>query len=480
MGSNGDSLPAALFDLTLDGEITTDDTARAEVAEDFGHIKRQLPRAVLRPRSTQDVAIVVRVASEHGIPVAARGMGHSTFGQAQAADGIVIDMRSLSAIEPVDHDTITVEAGATWRAVVTATSQYGRTPPVLTDYLGLSVGGTLSVGGIGGRSHRYGAQTDHVTQLEVVTGDGTIYTCTPETQSELFYSVLAGLGHHGIITRATLALVPEPTGVRRYKLYYPTAAALTADQRMLLHEGRFAYLQGDILPTEQGWVYILDAAFFRYPSAESYDDHLLAGLSDTRPLADIQDLTYLDFADHIAAVETLLRSTGEWSRPHPWWTAFLPDTVTDAFLDQLVSGLTVEDIGATGLIFVYPGFTAPMTTPLLRRPDTPVMFRVGILRTSPPDETAVGAAIADNRRWYDLARSLGGIGYHIGTIPLSPADWIEHFGPVWPSFSAAARRHDPHHVLCPGQGIDFCEDAQLVGSGQGPGKTEGTRRSENP
>jgi cytokinin dehydrogenase len=458
MGSNDGSLPVALLDLALDGELTTDDAARVEVAEDFGHIARQFPRAVLRPGSTQDVAAVVRVASEHGIPVVARGTGHSTFGQSQSADGIVIDMRSLSAVGPVDRDTITVDAGATWRAVVAATSQYGRTPPVLTDYLGLSVGGTLSMGGIGGCSHRYGAQTDQVTQLEVVTGDGTIHTCTPDAQPDLFHSVLAGLGHHGIITRATLALVLAPTAVRRYKLYYSTAAALTADQRMLLHEGRFAYLQGEILPAERGWVHMLEAAFFRYPSTEPRDDHLLAGLSDTRPLAAIRDLTYLDFADRLAPAEALLRSVGEWSRPHPWWTAFLPDTVTDDFVHQLASELTVEGIGATGLILVYPVFTASMDTPLFRRPEAPVVFLVSILRTSPPDETAVSAAIADNRRWYDLARTLGGIGYHIGTIPLSPADWIEHFGPAWSFFSAAARRNDPRRVLCPGHGIDFCEE----------------------
>ena len=65
-----------------------------------------------------------------------------------------------------------VGAGATWRAVLGATLARGLTPPVLTNYLGLSVGGTLAVGGIGGTSSRYGMQTDNVLALDVVTGDG--------------------------------------------------------------------------------------------------------------------------------------------------------------------------------------------------------------------------------------------------------------------------------------------------------------------
>jgi FAD/FMN-containing dehydrogenase len=48
----------------------------------------------------------------------------------------------------------------------------GLTPPTLTDYQDLSVGGTLSVGGIGGAMFRYGAQVDNVVALEVVTGVG--------------------------------------------------------------------------------------------------------------------------------------------------------------------------------------------------------------------------------------------------------------------------------------------------------------------
>jgi FAD/FMN-containing dehydrogenase len=58
------------------------------------------------------------------------------------------------------------------------------TPPVFTDYLELSVGGTLSAGGIGGTSPRFGGQVDNVAELEVVTGAGERMVCSPHQRAD--------------------------------------------------------------------------------------------------------------------------------------------------------------------------------------------------------------------------------------------------------------------------------------------------------
>src|SRR5437588_9356342 len=91
---------------------------------------------------------------------------------------------------------------------VPAALEHRLTPPVLTDYLELTVGGTLSAGGIGGTSHRHGPQVDHVRELEVVTGTGEIVTCSPASNTAVFSGALAGYGQAGIITRATIPLIP--------------------------------------------------------------------------------------------------------------------------------------------------------------------------------------------------------------------------------------------------------------------------------
>ena len=156
----------------FDGALRTDAGARLSVADDFGHLVHRRPLAVLEPGSVEDIARLIRFAARHGISVAARGEGHSAFGQSQVRDGVVIDMRRLARVHRVDATSVVVDAGVTWRTLLDATLERGLTPPALTDYQDLSVGGTLSVGGIGGAAFRHGAQVDNVVALDVVTGEG--------------------------------------------------------------------------------------------------------------------------------------------------------------------------------------------------------------------------------------------------------------------------------------------------------------------
>ena len=143
---------------------------RRRAAEDFGRIVHRRPLAVLEQGSVEDIVRLIGFARHLRISVAARGQGHSAYGQAQVDAGVVIGMRGLARVHDVDGSLADVDAGATWRGMLARTLPRGLTPPTLTDYQDLSVGGTLSVGGIGGAMFRYGAQVDNVVALEVVTG----------------------------------------------------------------------------------------------------------------------------------------------------------------------------------------------------------------------------------------------------------------------------------------------------------------------
>jgi FAD/FMN-containing dehydrogenase len=223
----------------LDGELCFDQRARAAAAEDFGHLVHRVPAGVLLPASEEDVATAVGWAAAHGHTFAAQGQRHSVFGRGQVGDGIVADLRRLRAIHGVQHDRVVVDAGATWSEVVAATLPQGLAPPVLTDYLELSVGGTLVVGGVGATTWRLGVQSDQVLELQVVTGRGERLTCSPDRNPGLFDAVRAGLGQVGVITRATLRLVPAPRQVRRFLLSYDDLATMLGDQRLLIGEHRF-------------------------------------------------------------------------------------------------------------------------------------------------------------------------------------------------------------------------------------------------
>jgi cytokinin dehydrogenase len=179
--------------------LSCDARILAAAADDFGHIIHKHPQAVLKPTSIADIVQLMRWAGSRGLKVAPRGEGHSTFGRAMTDGGVVLDMRALRTIHHLQSDRMVVDAGATWSTVLDATLPYGLTPPVLTNYLELSVGGTRAVGGIGGTTYRHGMQTDNILAMSAVTGDGRELACSPSSNADLFDAVRAGLGQCGVI-----------------------------------------------------------------------------------------------------------------------------------------------------------------------------------------------------------------------------------------------------------------------------------------
>ncbi|MGH3902612.1 MAG: FAD-binding protein [Pseudonocardiaceae bacterium] len=444
--------PGAVGIPQLRGALRYDEASVRWAAEDFGHLVHHRPRAVLRPGSVADVAAIVAFAAEAGLPVAARGAGHSTYGQAQAAGGVVIDMAALNQVGDVRGGQVTVQAGALWSEVLDATLAQGCTPPVLTDYLHTTIGGTLAVGGVGGATQHHGLQVDGVAELEVVTGAGRLVTCSPQRNRELFDAVRAGLGQCGVITSATLRVVPTPARARCYRLHYQDLATYLADQHLLVAQGRFDYLEGQVLPGESGgWRYLLEAATYYRPPATPHVAMLLDGLSQDR---EEEDFTYRDFQHRLAPGEAALRATGEWLHPHAWLNVLLPADTAAHVVGAILAELSAADLGSSGLAMLYPVRTGLLHAPLTRVPDSDLVWLFALLRTAGADDPAVAAAMTEsNRASYDLAVTYGGVAYPVNSLPMSPDDWRTHFGPRWPQLRTAKEEFDPHRILTPGQGI---------------------------
>src|SRR5918992_3652296 len=254
----------------LDGVLHTDLATRQRYAADAGRIVTGLPAAVLRPRSADDVAQVVRYGRAHRLPVAARGLGNTTGGQSLAPGGVVVDGRALAGIH-LGPDLATIGAGTTWLELARAAHAHGLAIPAATGYLDLTVGGTLSVGGIP-PAVATGAQVDHVHELEVVTGDGEIRRMSPTSDRDLFEAVLGGLGQFGIVTEATVALVPAPATVRGWSLPHTDPAAFFAHLRSLVRGGEVAEVFGDWWrPGEAGEVHHLNAFVFDTADCDTAD-----------------------------------------------------------------------------------------------------------------------------------------------------------------------------------------------------------------
>lgn len=436
----------------LDGELTTDPAALAEVSDDFGHIVHRTPLAVLRPGSVADVVALVRYANRHRLVVSVRGQGHSTDGQSQVRAGVVIDSRTLGQVHEIRSDRVRVDAGVTWYDLAVATLAHGRTPPVFADYLGLSVGGTLSTGGIGGATHKYGMQVDTVLELEVVTGTGELVTCSRTRHRALFESVLGSLGQLAVVVRATIRLVPAPASARGYQLYYADLDTYLADQRRALAAGRFDSLEGQVARTaaDDGWEFFVDAAVY-WTGTRPDDAAVTRGLRFDPARTLTRDYTYLEWIDRLQPTVDFLKAIGAWTLPHPWLDLFLSASRTAAVVAPTLAGLTPAGTGQ-GPVLLYPFRPALVRPRFVEVPREPVAFLFSLLRTTVPP-TTVESQLADNRDVYDRGVAVGGKRYPVGSVQLSHRDWIEHYGRDYGAFRAAKAAWDPRRVLSPGQGI---------------------------
>jgi cytokinin dehydrogenase len=438
----------------LDGELVLDPTGLATASDDYGHIVHRTPIAVLRPGSARDIATVIQYANRFRIKVAMRGQAHATYGQAQVEAGVVIDSSTLATIHSIGPGGATVDAGVTWLQLARAAADKGLTAPVFTDYVDLSIGGTLGAGGIGGATQHFGLQVDNVLALDVVTGDGVLRHCSPTSNRQLFDCVLGGLGQFGVLVGATIRMIPAPTEVRQYQLYYSDLDTYLADQRTLLADGRFSSLEGQAQPAATGgWEFFVDAATYYRPPASPDDAALLAGLHFDPARTVITEYSYLDWVNRLAPTVELLKALGIWYFPHPWINLFLPDSRTRSLVAATLADLTVDDTGQ-GPVLLYPYKTSRLTRPFVMRPAEPVAWLFALLRTAvPPDPATVARQLADNRALYEAARAVGGKRYPVGSVPFTPADWRDHYGTRWPAFAADKTGYDPQHTLTPGQGM---------------------------
>ena len=171
------SVPPELTD-----NLRTDPGAIKLASIDYGHIIKEKPFAVLYPSSVDDIRTLIYLSynSLFSYTIAAKGQAHSTWGQAQANDGVVVQMNSLNRFRNGTGILISgdrslgfyadVGGEQLWIDVLNATLTRGLSPVSWTDYLYPTVGGTLSNAGISGHTYQKGPQITNVLELDVLTG----------------------------------------------------------------------------------------------------------------------------------------------------------------------------------------------------------------------------------------------------------------------------------------------------------------------
>lgn len=188
-----EELPEELQALDIGPRIRIDPHATTRASTDFGRLTHALPAAVLYPSSVHDIMTLVQFSYSSSKPftIAPRGHGHSVRGQALAPHGVVIEMTSMRSggggdgkprvsVSPEGSVLSYVDAGGEqfWIDVLQETLKHGLAPRSWTDYLYLTVGGTLSNAGVSGQAFLHGPQISNVYELDVITGMNYLYLTT--------------------------------------------------------------------------------------------------------------------------------------------------------------------------------------------------------------------------------------------------------------------------------------------------------------
>ncbi|MET4921934.1 D-arabinono-1,4-lactone oxidase [Streptomyces sp. PSRA5] len=166
------------------------------------------PARTLSPASVEELAEAIRTAAADGLRVKAVGTGHS-FTSAAATDGLLIRPDLLTGIREIDRTagTVTVAAGTPLKRLNEALAREGLSLTNMGDIMDQTVAGATSTGthGTGRESASIAAQ---IRALELVTADGSVLTCSPAENPEIFASARIGLGALGVVTAITFAVEP--------------------------------------------------------------------------------------------------------------------------------------------------------------------------------------------------------------------------------------------------------------------------------
>jgi cytokinin dehydrogenase len=460
-------LAAQLGDL-----LVYDDDVRSKFTTDYGKVVHRDPGAVARCSNAEEVARVVRACRAAGVPIVGRGPGHTQTGQSTTEGGVVFDTSAMQKIHEIDAEGLTVvcDAGVIWRDLVAATVTDNLVPRVLTNNLGVSIGGTLSVAGLGVASFRYGAQVDNVVELEVVTGSGEIVHCSPQQNADLFDMVRSGLSQFGIITKARLRLRRCKPKVRKYFLLYDDLGTLMKDCERNMQPGdeTIHSIESWCSPCFQGVKKIGDGmelgvgaqtfAYWMYPfhvtveydeGEEPNNDEILARFSAYRQL-EISDFTQHEFCERLQPLFTLWDRSGYSDMAHPWMETVLPwDTAKD-FIELALSQLPPQALGPGGHILLWPSRGDTSHAPLFKHPGGDFVMGWGMLPGVP--EQFLEMALAQLDMASELSIAYGGKRYLSGYITFQGAEkWEAHFGAeTFAKMKAAKKRYDPDGILNPG------------------------------
>ncbi len=194
------------------------------------------PLCVVLPSSTAEVSSVMKICHAEGVPVIPRGSGTSLAGGAfPTADCVILGVAKMTKVIETDYPNrfIRVETGRTNLSVTGAVEEEGFFyAPDPSSQLACAIAGNIAMNSGGAHCLKYGVTTNNLLGVTLVQMDGTVLTIGGAHLDagglDLLGVICGSEGQLGVVTEATLRILPKPEGARPILMGFDSSEAAGA------------------------------------------------------------------------------------------------------------------------------------------------------------------------------------------------------------------------------------------------------------
>lgn len=208
----------------------------------------KLPDAVVFVETKEEVLEVVKFARKYKTPIICRGAGTNTVGACKVEhNGIILNFSNMKKILEINKENMTakVQPGVVLGDLQKAVEEVGLFyPPDPSNLKVSTVGGSIAQASAGAKSFKYGTTKNYILDLEVVTADVKVMHTGSNTVKNATGYDLTGLfvgseGTLGIITEATLKLIPKPESHKVIMAYFDTVEEAVESVNLMISQRIF-------------------------------------------------------------------------------------------------------------------------------------------------------------------------------------------------------------------------------------------------
>ena len=202
------------------------------------------------------LAEAVQKAVKQKIPIGLNKSTSNLFRERTSVRKYKLDVRRLDRVLQISPETMTadVEGMTTYETLVEESLEFGLLPTVVPELKTITIGGAVSGLGIESSSFKYGLVHEGIEELDILTGDGRIVTCTSSRNQDLFFAFPNSYGTLGYALRLKLRLVPVETYVHVAHSRFSRASDFFSEIGRLQEDHAIDFLEGTVFSRDEMYI----------------------------------------------------------------------------------------------------------------------------------------------------------------------------------------------------------------------------------